>query len=166
MLNKKERYVIIIGIFILLIPLVCVYMLYINKIHYLYSNDYMELDSLVCVVYEAELEGTSFYIEGGIALPGIAENYTRENKYLYFKDNNTGEMYETRVGEIIIGDKLKEYISDENDYSIAGFAAKLDLSPLDIYNNSYSIYCCEQNIGINMIKDTCVDIDYGKLVFE
>lgn len=77
MLNKKERYVIIIGIFILLIPLVCVYMLYINKIHYLYSNDYMELDSLVCVVYEAELEGTSFYIEGG------GDRITRHSRKLH-----------------------------------------------------------------------------------
>ena len=74
-------------------------------------------------------------------------------------------MYVTRVGEMIIGDKLTNYINDGNDYSIGGFAAKLDLNTLDIENNSYSIYCGEQHLGINMITDTFIDLDYGEISY-
>lgn len=153
-------------IILLIFPLILVLFLYINKIHHLYLKDYVETDSLVCVIYEAELENTDFYIEGAIALPGIPENYTKENKFLYFINNTTKEIYVTRVGETVIDDKLTNYINDGNDYSIGGFAALLNLDSLDIYNNSYSIYCCEQHFGSNMITDTFIDISYGNLRFQ
>ena len=149
----------------LVLPYVFILICYTNKIHYMHTEDYMETDLLICVIYQVNLDDTFLYIEGGLAQRGVAENYTRENKYLYFKNNDTNEMYVTRIGEIMIGDKLTNYINDGNDYSIGGFAAKLELKSLDIYNNSYSIYCGEQNLGINMLTDTFIDLNYGELNF-
>lgn len=163
-LHKDKRMILLlICVIILIVPYILLLDFYVTRIHHLRTNDYMETNQLICEIYEINLDDTVFYIEGGAAQGGVAENYTRENKYLYFKNNLTEEMYVTRIGAIVIGDKLTAVIDDGNDYSIAGFAAKLDLSPLDIYNNSYSIYCGEQNSGINMITDTFYDIDYGEL---
>lgn len=150
--------------FLLALPLMGILMLFTNKIHYLRTEDFVEADTVVCVIYQAQLYGNSLYIEGGVAQRGVAENYTGENKYLFFINNDTGKMYETRVGEVVIEDKLTNYINDGNDYSLGGFSADLDLGSLDIFSNSYSIYCCIQNFGENLIKDTGIDIEYGELI--
>lgn len=163
--SRKEKIILGVCSVFIILPYVFILMCYTNKIHYLYAEDYMETDLLACAIYEIDLDGTFLYIEGGIAQKGVAENYTRENKYLYFKNNDTSEMYVTRIGEMVIGDKLTNYINDGKDYSIGGFAAKLNLKSLDIENNSYSIYCGEQHLGINMITDTLIDINYGKINF-
>lgn len=165
-ISRKDVAVIITCLIALMIPYIFILSIYINKIHYVHVEDYLETDLLTCVIFEMELEDTSLYVEGAIALRGVAENYTRENKYLYFKDNKTGEMYVTRVGEMVIGDRLSSVINDGKDYSIGGFAAKLDLKSLDIANNSYSIYGGEQNLGMNMITDTLIDVEYGELVYR
>lgn len=164
--KHKLKIMVPLCVIILVFPFLIILHLYTHKIHSIPFENYIKTNSLVCIIYEAELNDTLLYIEGAVALPGLAENYTRENKYLYFINNVTEEIYVTRTGEIIIDNKLTDYINDGNDYSIGGFAAQLNLESLDIYNNSYSIYCCEQNFGINMIKDTFIDIDYGNLDFK
>lgn len=163
--NKIQNIALLTGSIILLcIPLISILFFYTHKIHLLYQKDYQVEESIECVIYDVNLDGTILYIEGSIALLGVPENYTKENKYLYFKNNKSGEMYETRVGEMVIGEKMTEYIDDGNDYSISGFVAKIDINSLNIKDNSYSIYCCSQNWGINMIKDTQIDIRYGELI--
>lgn len=153
----------IIAILILCIPFLLCACVYLNRIHLVRGSDYIEVDNLICQINDIELNDNTLYIEGYIIYPGIAESYTRENKYLFLKNVESDDMHEARVGEIVIGDDMTNYINDGNSYYVGGFAGKFDLSVLDLKESSYRIYCGTQNDGQNMIKYSGIDIINGTI---
>lgn len=150
---KKIAYSVLL-ILLLFVPVYLVFFIYPKKVYKINTSDYFVCEDLPFEIENIAFENDVFCIEGWIVRRGESQKYTRYNKYVWFMDVQTEQIYSIRLNPSDQKRRdITRYFDDGTDYRESGFSLKTTLDELE-FKKEYKIYLCYQTEGNNLLSDT------------